>query len=125
MLYSEEMTGHAIIGEAAVNLAVREQDTTVDALISELSSMLQADSSHLRELSIKGAIKWLREHLSVSAKPTGKDNWMLTDAGHSGSASQDSTIRLLADDDDVRKQHIVAAGKFMPVALVFLGTRVL
>ncbi|MXP53810.1 hypothetical protein FD737_12035 [Pantoea sp. Seng] len=102
MLYSEDMTGHAIIGEAAVNLAVREQDITVDALISELAAMLKADSSHSRELSIREAIKWLRGHRSISAKSTGEDSWLLPDAGHSGTASQESTLRLMADDDDLR-----------------------
>ncbi|HAU5566684.1 TPA: hypothetical protein JD264_23200 [Serratia fonticola] len=102
MLYSEDMTGHAIIGEAAVNLAVRDQDITVDALISELAAMLKADSSHSRDQAIRGAIKWLRGHRSISAKSTGEDSWLLPDAGHSGTTSQESTIRLMADDDDLR-----------------------
>ncbi|KJV33725.1 hypothetical protein [Pantoea sp. SM3] len=102
MLYSEDMTGHAIIGEAAVNLAVRDQDITVDALISELAAMLKADSSHSRDQAIRGAINWLRGHRSISAKSTGEDSWILPDAGHSGTTSQESTIRLMTDDDNLR-----------------------
>jgi len=43
-MYSEDMNGRAVIGEAAVNLAVREQEITVETLMAEFKLMLKAES---------------------------------------------------------------------------------
>ncbi len=99
MLYSEDMTGHAVIGEAAVNLAVREQEITVDSLLGELNTMLRAEEFSSRIARISAAISWLQDFRTVGARGGAAHSWMLTDAGDL-SAGGEATIRLQADEDD-------------------------
>ncbi|MDI9279386.1 hypothetical protein QMZ65_19415 [Pantoea sp. EABMAA-21] len=99
MLYSEDMTGHAIIGEAAVNLAVREEEISVDALLTELNIMLKAEKTSSRSRRISDAISWLRDFRTVGSRGGAGKKWMLSDAD-SHSAGGESTIRLQADDED-------------------------
>lgn len=99
MLYSEGMTGHAVIGEAAVNLAVREQEITVDSLLTELNMMLRDEelSSHIARIS--AAIDWLRGFRTLGARGGMTKSWMLSGSGdHSGGS--EAAIRLQADEDD-------------------------
>ena len=99
-MYSEDMTGHAIIGEAAVNLAVREQEITVDTLMTELKVMLKAEKlSDSRSRRISDAISWLHDFRAVSTREVETQGWMLPDADKSG-ASGEATIRLQADSED-------------------------
>ena len=99
-MYSEDMTGHAIIGEAAVNLAVREQEITVDTLMAELKVMLKADNlSDSRSRRISDAIGWLHDFRAVSTREVETQGWMLPDADKPG-ASGEATIRLQADSED-------------------------
>ncbi|MDI6636478.1 hypothetical protein [Pantoea dispersa] len=99
MLYSEDMTGHAVIGEAAVNLAVREQEITIDSLLTELNVMLRAEELSSRIARISAAITWLRDFLTVAARGGAAQSWMLSDAGDL-SGGGEATIRLQADEDD-------------------------
>ncbi|ADU72175.1 hypothetical protein [Pantoea sp. At-9b] len=101
MLYSEDMTGHAVIGEAAVNLAVREQEISVDALLKELNLMLRAEKLSSRIARISAAISWLRDFRTVGARDGAGKGWMLPDADNH-SAGGEATIRLQDDDDEMR-----------------------
>jgi hypothetical protein len=98
-LYSEDMTGHAIIGEAAVNLAVREEEISVDALLTELNIMLKAEKISSRSRRISDAIIWLRDFRTVGARGSDNKEWMLPNVD-SHSAGGEATIRLQADDED-------------------------
>jgi len=51
--------GYVIIGEAALALALREQDIEVPSLISELTSMAESTINDERIYSIFEARKWL------------------------------------------------------------------
>ncbi|MDF7628200.1 hypothetical protein PUG46_02850 [Erwiniaceae bacterium L1_55_4] len=99
MLYSEDMTGHAVIGEAAVNLAVREEEISVDALLTELDIMLKAEKTSSRSRRISDAISWLRDFRTVGARGSDNKEWMLPNVD-SHSAGGEATIRLQADDED-------------------------
>lgn len=99
MLYSEDMTGYAVIGEAAVNLAVREQEITVDSLLTELNVMLRAEELSSRIARISAAIAWLRDFRTVGARGGAAQSWMLSDAGDL-SGGGEATIRLQAYEDD-------------------------
>ncbi|KGT85970.1 hypothetical protein [Enterobacter cancerogenus] len=99
MLYSEDMTGHAVIGEAAVNLAVREEEISVDALLTELNIMLKAEKISSRSRRISDAIIWLRDFRTVGARGSDNKEWMLPNVD-SHSAGGEATIRLQADDED-------------------------
>ena len=99
MLYSEDMTGHAVIGEAAVNLAVREEEISVDALLTELDIMLKAEKISSRSRRISDAISWLRDFRTVGARGSDNKEWMLPNVD-SHSAGGEATIRLQADDED-------------------------
>ncbi|KJV43936.1 hypothetical protein VH86_24350 [Pantoea sp. BL1] len=99
MLYSEDMTGHAVIGEAAVNLAVREEEISVDALLTELNIMLKAEKISSRSRRISDAISWLRDFRTVGARGSDNKEWMLPNVD-SQSAGGEATIRLQADDED-------------------------
>jgi hypothetical protein len=93
------MTGHAIIGEAAVNLAVREEEISVDALLTELNIMLKAEKISSRSRRISDAISWLRDFRTVGARGSDNKEWMLPNVD-SHSAGGEATIRLQADDED-------------------------
>lgn len=99
MLYSEDMTGHAVIGEAAVNLAVREQEITVDSLLTELNIMLADEESGSRIARISAAIDWLRDFSTVGARGGATKSWMLSDAGGHSDRSE-AIIRMQVDEDD-------------------------
>lgn len=99
MLYSEDMTGHAVIGEVAVNLAVREQEITVDSLLTELNVMLRDEELGNRIARISAAIDWLRDFRTVGARGGATKSWMPSDAG-GHSAGSEATIRLQVDEDD-------------------------
>lgn len=99
MLYSEDMTGHAVIGEAAVNLAVREEEISVDALLTELNIMLKAEKITSRSRRISDAINWLRDFRTAGTRGSDNKEWMLLDAD-SHSAGGEAPIRLQADDED-------------------------
>lgn len=99
MLYSEGMTNHAIIGEAAVNLAVRKQDITVDTLTRELSSMLQSESLPERVLMLRAAIGWLKDIRPLSKRDAEMPRWMSASPGDNAPGS-DSIIRLRPDDNE-------------------------
>ncbi len=98
-MYSEDMTGHAVIGEAAVNLAVREEEIYVDALLTELNIMLKAEKISSRSRRISDAIIWLRDFRTVGARGSDNKEWMLPNVD-SHSAGGEATIRLQADDED-------------------------
>lgn len=97
MLYNEDMTSHAVIGEAAVRLALREQEITVDALLTELNVMLKNEKLSLRRIS--AAIGWLRDFRSMGARDGTAKGWMLPDVD-SQSGGGKAIIRLYADDED-------------------------
>lgn len=99
MLYSADMTGHAVIGEAAVNLAVREQEITVDSLLSELNVMLRTEELSGRIARISAALAWLRDFRTVGARGGAAQSWMLFDAGDLNIGGE-AIIRLQADEDD-------------------------
>lgn len=99
MLYSEDMTGHAVIGEAGVNLAVREQEITVDSLLTKLNIMLADEESGSRIARISAAIDWLRDFSTVGARGGATKSWMLSDAGGHSDRSE-AIIRMQVDEDD-------------------------
>ena len=101
MLYSEGMTGHAVIGEAAVNLAVREEKISVDALLTELNIILKAEKISSRSRRISDAIGWLRDFRTFGARGGAGKKWMLSDADNH-SAGGEAPIRLQADEDEMR-----------------------
>lgn len=100
-MFSEDMTGNAVIGEAAVNLAVREQEINVDSLLTELNVMLRAEKISRRITRISAAIGWLRDFRTVGARGGAAQSWMLSDAKDC-SAGSEATIRLQADEDEMR-----------------------
>lgn len=101
MLYSEDMTGHAVIGEPAVNLAVREaareKEINVDSLLAELYSMLRAEELSRRIDRINAAIGWLSDFRAMGAHSGADQGWMLTDSNDHSFIS-DATIHLPADE---------------------------
>ena len=99
-MYSEDMNGHAVIGEAAVNLAVREKEITVGALMAELKVMLKAESlSGSRSQRISDAIGWLHDFRILSKREVVTERWMLHDADQPGAAAE-AAILLRADNED-------------------------
>ncbi|WP_240629207.1 hypothetical protein [Pantoea rodasii] len=101
---SKDMTGHAIIGEAAVSLAMREKEITVSALIIELDAMLRVENLSVRRQSISHAVEWLGDFRSIGVRPDtagAERSWMMPDMPHSGS-EEESVIRLQADDKDMK-----------------------
>lgn len=101
-MYSEDMTGHAVIGEAAVNLAVREQEISVDTLLTELSNMLENERLHIKAESINAAIAWLRDFRSVGTHSSEDKRWMIPEPDNSDYL-EDNVIRLQADDDETMR----------------------
>lgn len=99
MLYSEDMTGHAVIGEAAINLAVREQEITVDSLLAELNVMQRGERLCSRITRISAAIGWLRDFRTIASHDGVDPGWMLSDV-NDRSAGSEVTIRLQADEED-------------------------
>ena len=97
-MYSEDMTGHAVIGEAAVNLAVREVEISVDALLAELNIMLKSEKISSRSRRISDAISWLRDFRTVGARGGADKEWMLSDANSHSAGGE--AIRLQADDEE-------------------------
>lgn len=91
------MTGHAVIGEAAVNLAVREKEINVDSLLAELHGMLRAEELSRRIDRINAAISWLSDFRTMGAHNGADQGWMLTDS-KDHSSSSDATIHLPADE---------------------------
>ena len=99
-MYSEDMNGHAVIGEAAVNLAVREQEITVETLMAEFKLMLKAESlSGSRSQRIIDAIGWLHEFRILSKREVATERWMLSDVDQPGAAAE-AKILLQADNED-------------------------
>lgn len=101
-MYSEDMTGHAVIGEAAVNLAVREQEITVDSLLTELGSMLESERLHIKAESINSAIAWLGDFRTVGTHSSTDKRWMILEPDNSAFV-EDNVIRLQADDDETMR----------------------
>nr|WP_205297473.1 hypothetical protein [Pantoea multigeneris] len=93
------MTGHAVIGEAAVNLAVREEEISVDALLTELNIMFKAEKISSRSRRISDAISWLRDFRTIGVRRGANAKWMLSDADIHN-AGGEAIIRLQFDDED-------------------------
>lgn len=68
MSIQHDAKGYVIIGEAALSLALKEQNIEVNSLINELRSMAKSSVSDERRYSIFESINWL-----VNVKFTGKD----------------------------------------------------
>lgn len=98
-MHTEGMTDHAIIGEAAVNLAVRKQDITVDNLTSELSSMLQSECLPERVRMLSAAIGWLKDIRPLSKRDAEMPRWMSASSGVEDPGS-DGIIRLRPDENE-------------------------
>lgn len=99
MLHSERMTDHAIIGEAAFNLAVGKQDITVDTLIRELSSMLQSESFPERVRMLSAAIERLKDIRPRSKRDGERPRWMNVSPGDLDPGS-DSIILLRPEENE-------------------------
>ncbi|WP_324019795.1 hypothetical protein GC090_11375 [Pantoea sp. JZ29] len=77
MNFHDEATGHKIIGEAAVNLALQNEEITVVSLIRQLSTMADHESDDERVLLIADARKWLKSFINVATRERAELNWMV------------------------------------------------
>jgi len=99
VLHSEDRIDRAVIGEAAVNLALRKEEISVDALLTELSIMFKAEKISSRSRRISDAISWLCDFRTVGALEGAVKKWIIPVAD-SHSAGGGATIRLQNDDKD-------------------------
>jgi hypothetical protein len=76
LLFYDEQKGHAVIGEAAVSLAVNDQQISVDALMNKLTLMAEVESSDARLQLIYDARKWLSSFLQPANRNRAELNWL-------------------------------------------------
>ncbi|MGP2415450.1 hypothetical protein ACTUSQ_14945 [Pantoea ananatis] len=76
MYFHDEATGHKIIGEAAVNLALHDEEITVVSLIRQLSVMADNEIDDERVIQIADARKWLKSFINVATRERAELNWM-------------------------------------------------
>lgn len=77
MNFHDEMTGHMIIGEAAISLAVRDEEINVIALIKQLGIMAETEADDDRVVLIADARKWLKSFIPDSTRERAELNWMV------------------------------------------------
>lgn len=76
MYFHDEKLDQAIIGEAALSLALCEYEITVDALIKQLSVMAERETSEPRLLLIFDARSWLMRYRSAGHRQLAELNWL-------------------------------------------------
>jgi len=60
VLVHENAEGHAVIGEAVMQLALSGREISVASLLKELNRMAEGNISMFRQTDISDAINWLR-----------------------------------------------------------------
>ncbi|WP_337013442.1 hypothetical protein [Pantoea sp. AS142] len=77
MVYHEKITGHMILGEAAINLAFEQQEITLVSLIRQLSEMAEKEHSDKRVAQIADARNWLKGFIKASTRDRAELNWLV------------------------------------------------
>ncbi|WP_051937269.1 MULTISPECIES: hypothetical protein [Erwinia] len=95
MQFHNEMMSHSIIGEAAMNLALRNEEICVATLIRQLEIMHENASGELRAEQIVQARNWLRSYVNVSSRDSHKTHHgMMAELSQEKGSDAASAIRL-------------------------------
>lgn len=78
MFYHDDVEGHRVIGEAALNLLSRMQDVNVANLIAELSAMSEQEECDEKLSLISDARCWLKNHTSTGKRYPRAKSWLDT-----------------------------------------------
>ena len=98
MFCSQKNTENTVIGEAAINVALREEEITVETLLDELNAMLLVEKNSSRKRIIKSGLNWLKHYRKLGMSSSEDPLWMLPSAD-CNSLRGEGVIRLNADED--------------------------
>ncbi|ORM50904.1 hypothetical protein HA41_17575 [Pantoea conspicua] len=77
MVFHNKSTGYIILGEAAINLAFKQQDITLVSLIRQLGEMAENESNDDRVVQIADARNWLKSFINASTRARAELNWLV------------------------------------------------
>ncbi|NBB54156.1 hypothetical protein GU930_03365 [Pantoea vagans] len=77
MVYHDKTIGHIILGEAAINLAFKEQEITLVSLIRQLAEMAENERSDERVAQIADTRNWLKGFIEASTRDRAELNWLV------------------------------------------------
>jgi len=78
VLFHDDQQGHIIIGEAVFNLAVSQQEISVESLIAELGVMAENGISEDKLSQIADARHWLKGFVNTAPRHRAELRWLAT-----------------------------------------------
>lgn len=102
MFFHDDESGHNIIGEAALSLALSDKDISVNTLLAQLRLLAENETSDLRLMQISDASNWLRSFRRPGQRTRAAHPWLAgnndgIEGKHSG-----VVVRLRPENDDER-----------------------
>jgi len=100
LYFNSDEKSRVLIGEAAIHLALTEQEINVETLIHQLTLMARKETSGPRLALIHAACEWLSDSRALSSQHIEELNWHNMSHDEPQRSSSDNVVRLTPNSND-------------------------
>ncbi len=100
MLFHNHEKGHAVIGEAVINLALDGKEISVETLIAELGLMAETETRAAKLTEIAEARRWLQRYQHHDVRHQSELHWLTVTGRNDDGKHSEDVIRLRPENDD-------------------------